>query len=183
MVEYSCYVCGKIVHKRYKGVYCSEECHSVGKKVNMMVFCERHALTPNPVQKFTKDEYKQYRLRMMKEAKDKSNTIDWKKQYRIIRKQHTKGLRQKLLTLIGDKCIFCGSQKKIDFHEKNGKEHVNSLRYYLDHPKDFVPLCRYCHLALHYIAIFMKNEIDEIIFFELLDALLKNGQNNRKFYE
>lgn len=72
------------------------------------------------------------------------------------------------------KCFFCGKTDKIprlgvNFHEKNGKEHtyrpIARLRYYLNHPDDFVPVCRHHHILAHRLMMegFSWKEIVELI--------------------
>lgn len=54
-----------------------------------------------------------------------------------------------LLMVIGDRCAICGSTKKIHFHEIHGKKHETSFKYYIEHVKDFIPLCTKHHGKIH----------------------------------
>lgn len=70
--------------------------------------------------------------------------------------------REKLLLIVGDTCILCGSKQYIQFHEIYGKNHPDlscqvGYNYLLAHIKDFIPLCWRCHKGLHWV-INLNNE-------------------------
>jgi len=66
--------------------------------------------------------------------------------------QHEK-LRQKLLSIIGFRCIICGSTENIIFHEIHGEEHdTGNLWATLKRPQDFLPLCFPHHKLVHFLA-------------------------------
>jgi len=70
---------------------------------------------------------------------------------------------KKLKELIGDRCILCGKTPQTNqgfaFHEIYGEKHPYSgssrLKYILEHPEDFVPLCRKCHTGVHFCMKFL----------------------------
>ena len=66
-----------------------------------------------------------------------------------------KQLRKQCKELIGNSCIICGSNKRLSFHEINGKKHMThrskDLKYYITHYQDFIPLCGKHHSMLHFI--------------------------------
>ena len=73
---------------------------------------------------------------------------------RTYQNQRNKTLTEKLHGLIGDTCFICSSKEHIIFHEKHGLNHeryrgANGYRYYLEHHKDFIPLCYLCHKLVH----------------------------------
>ena len=61
-----------------------------------------------------------------------------------------------LRKIIGDSCFICGisadSGKRMVYHEKTGKKHPCSKKYYKEHPTDFIPLCNKHHRTLHWFA-------------------------------
>lgn len=88
-------------------------------------------------------------------------------------KQKYQEQRKEALKLIGDKCIICGySGKKLTFHEIHGEKHHRGMKYYLDHPKDFVPLCYPHHKFFHLLA--GLTEKDRKIYKSLLYSLTKD---------
>jgi hypothetical protein len=63
--------------------------------------------------------------------------------------EYDKEQRLMLLMLIGDTCIFCGSNKDIQFHEIYNKRHITNHHYYMTHIKDFISCCQSCHQIYH----------------------------------
>jgi len=62
--------------------------------------------------------------------------------------------REELFSLIGRKCIVCGTEEKLHFHEVHGKDHQQSnpfkdYKYIETHYKDFIPLCNKHHFIIH----------------------------------
>ena len=64
------------------------------------------------------------------------------------RKTHRLTHRLIALMLIGDSCLFCDSTKNVEFHEIYGRKHSWDT-YYLEHPTDFIPLCKRHHKRIH----------------------------------
>jgi len=64
--------------------------------------------------------------------------------------------RENLLKVIGDKCLICGSKKRLFLHEVYGKKHPSDYSYILSHAKDFVPLCYKCHMSVHWLMSVFK---------------------------
>jgi hypothetical protein len=77
--------------------------------------------------------------------------------------------RKELMKILGNKCILCGSQKKLRFHEIHGKPHSTHAKDILKHIEDFVPICQKCHRCFHTLIKKVK-DINQII------QLLKNIQ-------
>jgi len=95
--------------------------------------------------------------RTYKDRKSK-NPEKFLKQRREYMSRYIQELRRRIENLIGNKCILCGENKKLCFHEIYGKNHYiicksysncTTLKYILKNIKDFVPLCRQCHKCLH----------------------------------
>jgi hypothetical protein len=74
--------------------------------------------------------------------------------YQIHKEEILKKKQQlKLLaeTLVGRECCVCGKKVTLCFHEIHGKPHTASFQYIIKHHKDFIRLCRCCHITLHYL--------------------------------
>jgi len=108
--------------------------------------------------------------------KDKPKKRQTKKQKNYKAKKTYSENRQKLLNLIGDKCLICGSTKRLIFHEINGKNHLtngtSAFIYYFDHYKDFITLCYFHHKFLHQFA-----ECRNWGLFQLLVSKLNGNQS------
>lgn len=126
-----------------------------------------------------KKEYlKQYRETHKEERKVylKANHKKILEQNKIYRRKRYREFREEAKKLVGNKCIICGFENRICFHEIYGKDHTfngdwqKSLRYIIKHHKDFVPLCRPCHTALHKLV--REGSIKE--FFRLVKILIKS---------
>ena len=77
--------------------------------------------------------------------------------------------RKRVERIIGSKCVLCSS-KRIIYHEIHGKPHKSSYYgYFLEHSKDFVPMCRACHIFFNILASTKKRKIN----FSQLEKLLK----------
>jgi hypothetical protein len=76
-----------------------------------------------------------------------------KDKWKLYQKQWYKKRMEKLDGLIGDTCFICNSKEHICFHEKHGLNHEYhgsyGYHYYLEHHKDFIPLCFECHRLVH----------------------------------
>lgn len=55
--------------------------------------------------------------------------------------------RLKIMDILGDSCVICGSKQNLQFHEIHGKNHSTSIIFVREHKEDFVPLCGKCHRA------------------------------------
>lgn len=79
-------------------------------------------------------------------------------------KKDRKVKRAKIRSILGTKCVVCGSTKRIIFHEIHGKSHDQAnLNYTLKHIEDFVSLCWCCHIALHNLARNGKLNLKEFL--------------------
>lgn len=79
---------------------------------------------------------------------------------------------------IGNKCIICGSQEKLSFHEINGKPHYTNRKdsqdkYYLENYQDFVPLCQKHHRFIHFLAKSLSSEAELDKSVELIKKLMR----------
>lgn len=74
----------------------------------------------------------------------------WKKKKILIRK------------IFGNKCEICGEMYPLILHEIRGKKHTTSPYYVLNHRKDFVILCRPCHVGVHFCMRFFGMMWQEI---------------------
>jgi hypothetical protein len=80
-------------------------------------------------------------------------------------RNYRKKCKQKNLVLIGDKCLVCGTELSICYHEKHGKRHNENTQpfYYLKNPDKFIPLCYKHHKIVHELA-----EIDNLSLIKIL---------------
>lgn len=87
--------------------------------------------------------YQRNKLRLQKE--DKTKTTE---------------LREKVEEIVGKDCFLCGRYfPRMVHHEIHCKKHTLTYNYILNHPEDFVTLCRSCHDKLHfYLKHFNKME-------------------------
>lgn len=60
--------------------------------------------------------------------------------------------KKKLIEFLGSNCIFCGSKKRVCYHQIYGKRHIDNKYYILRHKENFVPLCFNCHTSLHRLS-------------------------------
>ena len=83
-------------------------------------------------------------------------------------------LRKYIESLIGDSCFFCekkveegktscGRNRRIHFHEMHGIEHECNLQYYLEHYKDFMPLCTKHHRMMHELMRARGKKVRKVI--------------------
>ena len=77
--------------------------------------------------------------------KVKESLKKWYRTHKEERRKISQNQRKLLENLIGSKCIVCGSNRFIQFHEIHNKKHPILFSYYFKHIKDFVPLCQRCH--------------------------------------
>lgn len=96
-----------------------------------------------------------------------------RERYKNMKKKREKK-KNKILRLIGNKCVNCESKTNLCFHEVHGKDHPRSssyfakLNYIIQHYKDFAPLCRSCHNHLHILIRFCKNKENLILLIKKL---------------
>lgn len=100
---------------------------------------------------------------------DRCHDFYAKNRTKILEKHKLKDIefKRKLEKVIDNKCVLCGSTKRLCYHEIHGKQHP-SRKYVLDHYEDFVPLCSGCHIGIH--RFIRRGKIN----IELLVQLLKN---------
>jgi len=76
----------------------------------------------------------------------------WNLAHRKDNLQHEK-LRQKLLSIVGSRCLICGTSENVHFHEIHGEPHDSAnLCQTLKRPQDFIPLCYSHHKLVHFLA-------------------------------
>lgn len=128
-----------------------------------------------------RDYHKKYREKHREEMNRKAREYNKKypekcrereRRYRVKhRKEYnerkTKQIKRKwkeVMDILGDKCMVCGRgnvNRRVSFHEVHGREHKENPWYIFKHIGDFVPLCRFCHKALHRYHQY-KEEIEEL---------------------
>jgi hypothetical protein len=97
-------------------------------------------------------EYTQRANEQVKLRAKERRTNNPEEQHRKDNLQHEK-LRQKLLSIIGSRCLICGTLENIHFHEIHGEPHdETNLWQTLKRPQDFVPLCFPHHKLIHFLA-------------------------------
>jgi hypothetical protein len=103
-----------------------------------------------------------------------------------IMKKATYGWRQRKQAQIKEilcvKCVICGSEKSIVYHEKNGLNHASfgymsqNPAYILKNIQNFTPLCRWCHGYIHNAERTKNFDINQLL--SLITQLKKNSQNS-----
>jgi hypothetical protein len=139
---------------------------------------------PNKIKEYELKN-RDYTLKRKREYYQKNKEIikaKWK-EYRFknrdivlkrIREHHkiAREKRRKLLNdILGSKCSICDSTFKICYHEIHGKPH-NNRNYIFKHLKDFIPLCKKCHVNIHYLIRVSKNKSK---LKEILESLAQNS--------
>ena len=79
--------------------------------------------------------------------------------------------RQKFYKKVGKLCAFCGSEKILSCHRKDGKSHMRIANLTLrqiqkEDPKDYTRLCFKCHFGVHWVMKYlhlMWDELEEFI--------------------
>ena len=76
--------------------------------------------------------------------------------------------KEKIKEILGLNCFICNRDQKINWHEKNGKEHgAGDYHYIFKNVKDFVSLCPVCHRFVHKLmALYNKSWNDILLFLE-----------------
>lgn len=143
----SCVVCEtEFIPKIFSQTVCSSGCREERKKETSLAWYHKQDKT------LLNKKRRKYRQAHKVELARKS-------------RKYKRTRRLKCLRELGDKCIICGSTKKIKFHEIYGKDHdkYEAWGYVLKHLKDFVPMCRDCHRALHHLAKKRKMDMEEFL--------------------
>jgi hypothetical protein len=93
--------------------------------------------------------HKHYRESHLKELKQKKREyhLSHKKQDALRDKKNWIKNKQKVVLILGDSCIVCGSKQNVEYHNIKSIKHQSNPYYILSHIKDFVPLCWKCHRA------------------------------------
>jgi hypothetical protein len=78
--------------------------------------------------------------------------------------------RGEVLSILGGRCYFCGLEKALHLHKKDGLRHTNSMAYLLalKRPQEFVLLCISHHKAVHFCMKYLGFTWEKIV--ELSDA-------------
>lgn len=109
------------------------------------------------------------------------------KKWKTMRDEEQRETVRKLFDL---KCYICGAVNPeiklgVHLHQKDGKVHnydkVYKLKYILEHPDEFVPLCRSHHKRVHVLMDWGYNwqQIDERKIPEVLTYLAKPPVKHR----
>jgi len=126
----NCSVCSSPFEtNRFAQVTCSEQCRREYR---------RH---------FNRDYHRQYYQK----------NPNMRKQFLLNKKINYNKNREQLFNSIGSKCVICGSQKRLSFHEIFGKNHIRldvqkGFDYILTHSEDFIALCSFHHKFVHQFA-------------------------------
>ena len=95
----------------------------------------------------------------------------------------TKDQREIIYNKIGRKCLICGTEENIHFHQRYGKKHPCTLLYISKHSSDFAPLCKDCHRQIHCLArLLRKASLDIILKYAediMVDPFIKPLTPNR----
>jgi hypothetical protein len=166
---YICPICKKEFQKNCGNhKYCSPRCTQDAINLQREEFMRKHGITNGD---YCKDYYKRNKEeRQQHSVNYRQNNLDSCRKRDVDRNKRE---RKELFQLIGDSCIVCNSKEDINFHEKHGKEHITHLDYYFEHYKDFVPMCRWCHLSAHVFVKMVTNNYNLEKFFEVVDELLE----------
>lgn len=139
---------------------------------------------------FDKKTYQKNYYKLNREAHDKTAKEwnqahpDYQKNYYLKRKEHIKQnaieykhkKRELALKFIGDRCFICNTSEHLEFHEKHGQPHETRERYYLEHYKDFIPLCRFHHKAIHLLS--EASEVEMIKALWIIELLRSTNKRN-----
>lgn len=79
------------------------------------------------------------------------------------RRDYTKRLKEKIQTLLGNKCVVCGKTEKLVAHEIHGKPHAKRVHYILNHIEDFVLVCYSCHNGIHFCMKHLGLTLEQIL--------------------
>lgn len=133
-----------------------------------------------------KDEIIKRSVEWRKQNRDRRNI--WKKDYYQKNKEkHYEGIkksRQKYIesarervrkyrakmkaeagTLVGKKCLLCGGNKRLIFHEINYKPHkmaASTIFLVKKNPENFTRLCQGCHTMVHVLHNSFNIQLDEL---------------------
>jgi len=111
-----------------------------------------------------KEERKRRSKRWYEEHKEERKE-EWRKRakanyykHKEKNKERWKVERKEAYKVLGGKCVFCGSQENLNFHQKSGEGHGGKRvwRLVLKYPEQFVLLCNRHHMYLHGMARFIK---------------------------
>lgn len=88
-----------------------------------------------------------------------------RKEYNERRMKQNREKWIEVMEKLGSDCFFCHfrGKRRISFHEKNGKKHLENPYYVLKHLQDFVPLCEHCHKAIHFCIKYLSLSWKQII--------------------
>ena len=114
------------------------------------------------MQKQHKDYYEKNKEEILAQRKRYRNTHC--KKIRDQNRKKRERYRQKMIELIGDRCIICGSTEKLCFHEKYFRPHEHeSVVYIIKHYKDFLPVCSRHHWLIHRLKECTEEERKKIL--------------------
>lgn len=86
-----------------------------------------------------------------------------KKYMKKYSKKSTEKARKRVNDILGRKCYLCNrSPNRIYSHEIHGKKHPSGPFYILNHIKDFVRLCGFCHQKIHWCMKHLNMTWEEI---------------------
>lgn len=119
-----------------------------------------HGITPkNKCPQCKKDYESKYRK--TKEYRDGKNLYYSNNKKDVLKrnKDWRDKKKHQVEEILGIKCFFCPMTKnecKVNYHEIHGIKHPYAgsmkFKYILDHIKDFIPACEYCHKTIHALA-------------------------------
>jgi len=95
----------------------------------------------------------------------RKNVEKYLKYHREYQRKFKKRQNEKIKKILGDNCFFCGfkPKRRISAHEIHGNKHSETSSYILNHIEDFVPLCSYCHRAVHFCMNFLDLSWEDIL--------------------
>lgn len=112
---------------------------------------------------------KEKRSESWKKQDRKAVQAKWKKENaekcNIYSKKYKSLVKEQVKKLVGDSCSLCGN-KIVLFHEKYYRPHPpnpTSLFYVRKHSDDFIPLCRKCHVLIHYLYSLFGIRFEEFV--------------------
>jgi len=123
-------------------------------------------------------------------AQIQARTSKYQKDNPEIQKKALYGWRQrkqaKIKEILGYKCVICGAEINIVYHEKNGLNHASlgyisqNPTYILENIQNFVPLCRWCHSYIHNVERTENFDINQLL--SLITQLKKKSQNSQSLH-
>lgn len=140
---------------------CSEECSREQRKQKKRKYYRQFRNNPEKWRELLQERKKKRKEQPEKHRKWQKASYQRNKQKR---KKTRIERRKRIKELLGAKCFFCSHEDThIECHEIYGKKHPSTGKYILDHLDDFIPLCNWCHSAVHWCMKYLGLSWNQIL--------------------